>query len=474
MLSTPRNRPSELSGHVWQKLEGYQKDAAIVALRVKTCALFMDPGTGKTWVTGAIIEQLITPYFTGLVVANLNNLDTTWYSFVREHLPQVKLCKSFAHFMVARSPKLLVLHYEGVKPLIKKLKKLRLTLIAYDEAQRLKARGTRQSRDASLLRNCAPYKLILSGTPIEEDPVDLWAQFRFLNPSVLGDRWADFAEEFMTEPPDFKKYRPGTFEFKRAMAMGTIKKQEFRFDKLPQLIERIGPYTVRIDASVLKLKALTKVMVPVLMFGDQRKVYDEMEQRMVTKLGTMKTTAELRITQIGKLQQVCGGFIFDDSDRLHYLGRAKLRKTRYLVRRRTGPCVIFCKYRPEVELLEQELVDLGTVAVIQGSVKKKDRATIIRSFQSGKIDILICQVKTGGVGIDLYASNYAICYSLTHSRIDFEQLLRRVQRRGQKRAVRLFLLYVPDTVDEDIMAGVWRKNRLTNRVLTQLIQRRHT
>lgn len=474
MLSTARSKLSELSGHVWRKLDWYQKDAARKALRVKTCALFMEQGTGKTWVAGAVIEQLIGPSFTGLVVANLNNIDTTWYTFVREHLPQLKLCKSWAHFKVAKAPKLLVLHYEGLKPIVKKLRKLKLTLIAYDEAQRLKERGTRQSRDAALLRNCAPHKLILSGTPIEENPTDLWAQFRFLNPSVLGDRWADFAAEFLTEPPDFRKYRPGTFEFRKAMATGAIKKQEFRFDMLPELIERIEPYTVRIDASVLKLKEMTKEMVPVLMFGDQRRVYEDMETRMVSKLRTMKTTAELKITQIGKLQQVCGGFIFDDNEQLHYLGRAKLRKTKYLVRRRTGPCVIFCKYRPEIELLEEGLAELGSVAVIRGSVKKKDRAAIVRDFQAGKIDILICQVKTGGVGIDLYRSNYAICYSLTHSRIDFEQLTRRVQRRGQKRAVRLFLLYVPGTVDEDIMAGVWRKNRLTNRVLTQLIQRRHT
>ena len=474
MLSSARSKLFELSGAVWQQLEWYQQDAVRMALSVKTLALFMEQGTGKTWVAGGVIEQLVSPSFIGIVVANLNNIDTTWYTFVRERLPQVKLCKSIAHFKVAQAPKLLVIHYEGLKPVVKWLRKQKATFIAYDEAQRLKARGTQQSRDAAKLTNCAPFKLIMTGTPIEEHPTDLWAQFRFLRPGLLGHKWKDFTARYMTHQIDFKKYRPGSYEFRRAIAAGLIKPPEFDFNKLPQLINTIRPYSLRIDASVLKLKPMTIEPVPVELLGYQRKLYDQMERRFMIDNKRLKVSAPLTITQIGKLQQLAGGFVYDDEEQLHYIGRAKLRKTCYLLKHSTGPWLVFCKYRPEIDMLADELAGKYKFEVIRGGVKKKDRASIVRAFQAGELDGLICQVKTGGVGLDLYASNYVVCYSISHSRIDFEQLRKRTHRRGQKRAVRLFLLYGVDTIDEDIVADVNRKNRSSDRTLTPLIQRRHT
>lgn len=474
MWSSRPSKQFKLSGRVWQKLEGYQQEAVQKSLQVKTCALFMEQGTGKTWVAGGIVEQLVAPLFCGVIVVGLNNIDTTWYSFFKEHLPQVKLCKSWDHFRVAACPKVWVIHYEGLNRYVPKLRKMALSLIVYDESQRLKARGTRQSRDAAKLRNCAEFKMILSGTPIEEQPIDLWAQFRFLNPSILGDKWKHFSQEYMTDPIDFNKYRPGTFAFRKAMASGEIETPKFDFDKLPQLIEAVAPYSIRVGSEVLGLKTLSVIPTPVAMFGDQRRFYEELESSMAIDHPKLKVTAPLRITQIGKLQQICGGFVFDDEDQLFYLGKAKLRKTKVLVRKRTGPCVIFCKYRPEIDLLHRELSKDYKVALITGQVKRRDRAKIIRDFQAGKVGVIICQVRTGGTGIDLFRSNYVICYSITHSQIDFSQLKKRVHRRGQKRAVKLFLLYVPGTIDEDIVTGIWRKDRLTSRVLTQLMKRRQS
>lgn len=474
MWSPHQNKHSGLSGTVWSKLEWYQKDAVQKALKVKTLALFMEQGTGKTWVAGGVIEQLVSPSFTGIVVANLNNLDTTWFTFVRTHLPQIKLCKSLKHFKVAKTPKLLVTHYEGLKSSIKWLRKQSLTLIAYDEAQRLKTRSTQQSRDAAKLAGCAPYKMILTGTPIEEYPLDLWAQFRFLKPGLLGLAWKDFARQFMTNPIDFKKYRPGSFKFRRAIASGLIKKPEFNFKKLPQFLDLIRPYSLRVDASVLGLEDMTIEPTPVDLLGYQRRLYDEMDQNFLINRRRLKVTASLTITQIGKLQQLSGGFVYDDRDQLHYVGRAKLRKTKYLLKRSTGPWLVFCKYRPEIDMLASELKGQYNFKVIHGGIKKADRVAIVRSFQSGKLDGLICQLKTGGVGLDLYASNYVVCYSISHSRIDFEQLRKRVHRRGQTRAVRLFLLYGVGTIDENLIEIVSRKNRSSDRTLTPLIQRRRS
>lgn len=405
------------------------------------------------------------------MIVELTNLVSTWYTFIEEQLPQLKLCKTWNEFKKTPAPKVLVLHYEAAKPVIKKIQKHDFSAIIYDEAQRLKGRGTRQSRDAKLIRNCAMRKVILSGTPIEEQPSDLWAQFRFLRPSVFGIRWADFEERFMIKQEIDPDIPVGSMRWKRALRLIRMKKPEFNWKKLPQFLELIKPYSLRVEAKdVLDLKPMSTIPVPVRMWGDQARIYDELEQTMVTRIRGIKVTAPLKITQIGKLQQICGGLLFDEEGEVHRIGRAKLRKLNELVDQRTGPCVIFCKYREEIDMIREELTRIKSLVVLTGQTKKKLRPGILKEFQDGKIDVLICQARIRGV--DLFTSNYAICYSITHSFIDFSQLIKRLHRRGQKRAVTIFLLYCLGTVDEDINYGIRKKHRLTSRVLTTLIRRR--
>lgn len=461
------------SKNVWNKLDTYQQDAVEFSYNVFTAALFFEQGTGKTWIAGGLIEKMFGRFFEGLLIVELTNLESTWYTFIEEHLTQFNLCRSWDEFKNGSTPKLLVLHYEAAKLIIKKIQKHDFSIIIYDEAQRLKGRGTRQSRDAKLIRNCAMRKLILSGTPIEEQPSDLWAQFRFLRPTVFGTRWADFEERFMIKEEIDPNLPVGSMRWKRALRLIRMKKAEFNWKKLPQFLELIKPYSLRVEAKdVLNLKPMSIIPVPVKMWGDQARVYNELEQTMVTRLEGVKVTAPLKITQIGKLQQICGGLLFDEDGEVHRIGRAKLRKMNELVDQRTGPCVIFCKYREEIDMIKEELTRIQSVVVLTGQTKKKLRPGILKNFQDGKIDVLLCQSRIRGV--DLFSSNYAIVYSRTHSFIDFSQLIKRLHRRGQKRAVSIFLLYCLGTVDEDINSGIDKKHRLTSRVLTTLIMRRRS
>lgn len=422
-----------------------------------------------------LLERIMHEQFIGIMIVPLINIDSTWEKNIRAEMPWLNLCMSWQEFEVAPRPKLWLVHYEGIKPYVKKkVRKWHYDFIGYDEAQRLKARGSRQSRDATLLRNSAEYKVILSGTPQESDPCDLFAQFRFLAPHVLGERWGDFEREYMVLPDIDPKFRKGSMAWRHALRKATIKKAYFNPAKLEKFQRTIGPYTWRVEAKdVLTLKKLSVIPVPVQMYGYQQRVYDHMERHMLVRLKRAKIVAPLRITQIGKLQQICGGAVRDSDDEVHRVGRAKLRALKRLLKKRTGPTVIFCKFREEIELIqdELELTDLK-VKEISGRIKRKLRRPIQDEFQAGKIDVLIVQIRTGSIGIDLFASNYAICYSITHSLIDFLQMIKRLHRRGQLRAVSIFLLYCVGTVDEDINSGIERKERLSRETLTNLIQQR--
>lgn len=464
---------SKLSGTVWNKLDRYQQNAVVFALIVKTAGLFFEQGTGKTWITGGLIEQLCAMKenkFSGLLVVPLTNLETTWVKMLRKL--DVRICRNLRDFKRATGNRVLIVNFESAPPRVEKLRRIKWTLIAYDEAQRIKARGTLASRTAAKLALSAEYKLILSGTPIEEQPLDLWAQFRFLAPDVFGTKWKTFEKRFLESINiDLTKYRYGSMRYLRMLKVMQIMKgkRKFDFDKLDEFVARISPYVMRVTKGVLNLPPLTYHHEPVIMRGEHKRIYESMRDELVSRLPRGVASAPLKVTQIGKLHQICGGYLFDDDGEVHEVGRTKQRRLKTIVDREELPIVIFCRYSREVNALRDIVAPMvRRVETLTGKVKKKDRPALQREFQAGKIDVLICQIKTGGVGIDLFRACVAIVYSCTYGYIDFEQAISRIERRGQTKPMRIFLLYCKNAIDEVIYNAILKKRRLVNRVLINL------
>lgn len=480
-------RPSSTSRPLYAQLDGYQKEGVDFALSEKTVALLFEQGTGKTWICGGIIEELVArhPDFAGLMVVSLQNLESTWVKFFAAQLPQVTICRDWDAFKVAPAPKLLLMHYEALKRkgLVEKIRRKPLTFIGYDESQRLKNRASQDSRTAAKLRACGDYRVILTGTPMDENPSEMWAQFRFMNCELLGTVWNDFMDRFF-EPlnPKLKarlgKAKPGTFRWQMVMRqIGMANgKREFDLDKLDEFLDLVGPYCMRVTKEVLNLPPMKLHRVPIRMFGEQRRLYEDVARDMVARIGntSARITTPMRVTQLGRLHQICGGYVPDDDLNVHEVGRAKIRRLLAMVDGLRKPLVVFCKYVQEIWEIERELKERGyEVATITGRTPKKQRPAIIEQFQRGKIDILVAQERTGGVGIDLYKATVALFYSMTYSRVDFDQALARLHRRGQEFRVDVYLLFISGTVDEDVYEAILKKHRLTSRVLIELQNQRN-
>jgi SNF2 family DNA or RNA helicase len=483
-LSPPQlKKPSITFGNVWTQLDNYQKQSVEFAIKTKTAALLHEQGSGKTWILGGLVEQLHGPQFQGLVIVPLSNIETTWLDFFHKQLPQAPVYRIWDDFKRSPLPKTLLIHYEGLPRIVQTLRRTFFSLIAYDESQRLKSRSTLASRISAKLK--AERRIILSGTPIDKEPQDMWAQFRFLDPNILGKRWKDFEHEYLEwdmsrlnardrkRVKEFQTYQPGSMRWRRALHMIRILagKPKFNFNKLPQFLEKIKPYCDRINVDdVLELPPMIIHRVPVALRGDQRRMYDSLERSMFLRQPDI--TTPMRATQLWKLQQIAGGYVIDDVGSAHEVGRAKLRALQNILRKNDrGPVVVWCKYTEEIDSISDELGTCIRVEKFTGRTPKKTRPNILRDFQSGKIDVLLCQVRTGGVGIDLFHSCVGVMYSYSHSYIDFDQMIKRLRRRGQKNHVDIYLLTAVNTVDEDIVAALMNKSKVTDLVMNGLKRR---
>lgn len=448
------SKPSSSSSAVWSKLDDYQKTAVGFVLDVKTAALYFEAGTGKTYIAGGVVERLWHPDIRVLLIVPLANYESTWIKFLIDHFDRTRIYTDPETY----EDGILLLHYEAVNRYINKLRKIKWDLILYDEAHKLKNRSSLQSRTAAKLRNCAEYKIIMTGTPIESEPIDLWSQFRFCMPNVLGTRWKDF-EDYWLEPievettdKDGRPFRRGSLRWRLMLRKLMIAKGQRKFDqsKMPQFLELIEPWTISIKIDdVMTLPSCEVIPTPVTMRGAQRRLYEELEDKAIALFNKGKIKAALKVIKNAKLRQICGGYIKDEDGNLHEVGRAKLRKALEIVNREPKPVVIFCWYLEEVAGLDRELRKLGYAVDYIIGANRKERGKIQSDFQKGLIDVLICQQRTGGVGVDLFRSCRGILYSISHSSIDFDQCIKRLRRRGQTKEVKFWELMVKNTVDED-------------------------
>lgn len=425
-------------------------------LEVKTVAFFGEQGTGKTWVTGGVIERLLSDTLEVLLVVPLSNIETTWVEILSKI--DITICRDWEEYKKTVCPKILLIHYEMLRALDRKITRRSWTYISFDESHKIKDRNSWQSRIASRKGlQKAKYKVILTGTPfddIKKDPQQLWAQFRFCRPSVFGTEWGPFDRRYLVPTGWCGKQR------------------KFRKTRLARFLRLIEPYTIRVsqEEALPHLKPIKYHWVPVQLLGRQRKLYEQLEEFEIIDEEDLLITGDLRIVKDGKLHQICGGFVFDDEGDLHHVGKAKLRKLRYMLKRLEPPVVIFCKYLAEVDAIEKMLSG-ARVATVTGK-NRKTRADVNRQFQSGKLDYLIAQVRTGGIGVDLFRAHHGIFYSTTFSFIDFDQALKRLQRDGQLHQVHIWMIYAKYTIDRVVYDAALLKQDSSQMIL-EYFRRKH-
>jgi SNF2 family DNA or RNA helicase len=461
---------------LYDQLWPYQKEAYNFSIQTpgNHVALFCEQGTGKTWIGTALLERTKDlcddKQFSGLLVAPLSTIQAKdgWrFVFKKAH---IRFYTDLESFKAAKSHRVLLINWESFGGRRKKAgrptppsKKLSQYIArhkwhfgCFDESQKMKARNSKASRLAGRIKKC-DFRLLLSGTPFDdllEDPQEVWAQWRFLNPKLFGTRWANFDHRYLRKTGWMNK------------------KRKFRGRKTQErVLKMIAPNTLRVTKKVLGLKPPRYIWCGVSMLGKQRELYDRMDETSVIHTDIdgehVIVTAELTITKLVKLQQICGGFIKDDDDEIHDIGRAKLRKLKYLVKKAGYPVVIYAKYIYEVNQIVQELSS-GNVSIrsIIGKTRRM-RGETIDEFQRGKVDVLVAQVRTGGVGINLQRAHIAIFYSTTFSYIDFDQAVSRLHRAGQKRQVKIFLLFCKSSVDKSIYEVIISKRNVSEKILNR-------
>ena len=201
-------------------------------------------------------------------------------------------------------PFVCVINYDSMwrEPFATWAEKILWDMVIPDELHRAKSPSGRASTELKRLRGKARYRIGLTGTPMPHGPMDIFAQFRFLDLRIFG--------------PSFTAFRA-----KYAEMGGYQRKQIVGFQHLEELESLMGRITFRVGKEVLDLPEETTETYYCDLGPEGARVYREMDEDFVARVkdGTIVTAANA-LVKLVRLQQATGGFL-RDGRRVHAPGR---------------------------------------------------------------------------------------------------------------------------------------------------------
>lgn len=321
-------------------------------------------------------------------------------------------------------------------------------VIIVDESSYIKSPGARRSKGAYLIARRTRYRLIMSGTPIGKNILDLFAQYKVVDTSIFGTNFEAFKREYVL----IRAYKV------------------IKYLRLKKLRRRIKPYTFVIKKEqCLDLPARTHEIVPVSFSKQNRRIYDEMAEHAITQFKGLEVMAPMVLTQRLRMSQLCGGWLKGD-DGYRRVGKEKRLQFQFMLeemleeeRMHVG---CFCRFLPELGDAVAAARAAGYKALLlHGGVPTKLRAKKISAFQrTPGPAVFISQIQAGAFGIDLTAAADCVFYSPTASLINFQQGCDRYHRIGQTHKVTYYHLLMENSIDYGVIQSLIEKRNVERMV----------
>lgn len=342
---------------------------------------------------------------------------------------------------------------------------------AVDESQRIKDHTAQQTRAALRYgRGVAKVRRKLSGTPILQGVQDLWSQYAFLDPLIIGE-------------PNFFSFRARYCRTRSLPSRPNVLIIEGG-KNVDELMRRIAPFTARVrkeDALDMPPKMIYPDVDPFIveMEPEQERAYQQMEELMMVGLrgvqtpgrledglGTTKVvTAKIVLSQLQKLLQIASGFIYDEEKAVTWLSDCKVDAIRDCVEDLGGEhCVVWAPYIPLLDRLEQAF----------GETCTRFRQLSDLEVWAKKGGPLVSNPASGGVGVDgmhLYANR--AFYAANGYHLEYRlQSIDRIHRGEQKKTcfyTDFVALGTKDKVVLDVLTGKGNFSSMTADMLKKLL-----
>lgn len=439
-------------------LDKQQINAIKRGIGEKELAIFGDLGTGKTVVALYIIRYLLDKKLirNALVVTTLRCVYSTW-------MQEAKLWKytQNLHFTILHGPEkrgryydtdtdIYLVNWEGMPWLADMIRStgyrgspFPYDVLVLDESAKIKDHKTQRFKKWKMLQREFDYRFLLSAKPRPQGPQDFWSQFYILDGGEsLGTGWTKFRNRY------FESFVPHVWKPKA----GAEKEIE----------GLVTPKVCRmIDTRMKRKAAHSKVRVEL---GNALMAkYREFEKEYFIKLESGEVEVFNAISLAIKLRQFIQGGMYSPKDEVtgeqktHVIHTKKLDALEEIMELHPGQNILCpIQFRFEIRMIRQRF---GDIPILAGGLGHKIASQIIDNWNAGKIPLLPCHPQTMSHGLNLQKGGHIVCWlGLTWSLDQYDQLIGRLNRRGQEETVKVIHIIANNTTDEVVLESLHSKN----------------
>lgn len=348
-------------------------------------------------------------------------------------------------------------------------------IVCCDESHVVKNPKSKRARKVAMLADGASNRYLLSGTPILNNAMDLFMQYRVLD-GYLGKN--------STFGTNFFAFRNRYFEDANSGFAGSqhyFPKWEPRASTFEELSDRIQAKTSVVKKfDVLKsLPPLVTEQIDVELSSEQQRVYKELRKEFVSFIKTAKgekaVIARLAMVKALRLQQVVTGFVTagenPDSEVVRFKDVPRLRVLHDILHNLVGEhkVIVWAAFKENYRMIAEMLSTMGVgYTELHGGISAKEKFLNQDQFNKDpECRVLIGNPGAGGVGINLIGASYSVYYSRGFKLGDDLQSEARNYRKGSEvhEKITRINMVAPQTIDELVSEALSRKQQIAEEII---------
>ena len=313
----------------------------------------------------------------------------------------------------------------------------------FDEAHNVKNKETKSFKAAAEVK--ADFRIMLTGTPLQNHLAEIWALFEIAVPGLLGS-FNHFTDRFVL-PIERDKDR-----------------------EQQRLLERlVSPFILRrTKTDVLnELPEKTEMTVKVELAAEEKALYEELREETQVSLENGEINAMQALTSLMRLRQAaCSAELIDPALTIpSSKTQAFLKLADELIENRHR-ALVFSQFTSHLALIRRALDEKGIKYLyLDGSMSPAQRMKLVEAFENGEMPLFLISLKAGGTGLNLTAADYVIHMDPWWNPAIENQASDRAYRIGQERPVTIYRLIAAGTVEEKILKLHATKKSLADALL---------
>jgi len=448
---------------------------------LEACGLFMDVGTGKSWTAIAMMGKRWCDGKTdNILLIAKNGVHQQWVAEeIPKHMSEVvpykavvfgktkAFCAEFATMLRFEGLKIFAINIDAIitkngerfiMEFIKSAKNR--CMMVLDESQDIKSLTAQRTKNAIMFGNLCKYKMIMTGTPIAKNVIDLFSQFKFLDPNILGHRYVTtYRNEYChVRQTDFGPMITG-------------------YKNLEKLYEKIDPHIFRITSEeALDLPPKVYVTRQFHLSDQQKKLMKELKEQFFIQaqnkdFSSVSNAAGL----LTKLQQISCGYLPMDDGSFMSLPNPRLIELQSILDQREGKAIIWCRFNRDIENVMESLKPtavLGQPVAVHyyGKTTQAERERHKAAFldANSTVRYLVASPEAAGTGLNLQGlCNTNIYYSNSFNSLARWQSEGRTWRDGTVGTVTYFDLIANKSPDAKILKNLQDKKSISDLTLDE-------